>query len=129
MHEPVSVLREPAGKTLALVSYGRETADALDACALLSEYGPALFKLNRVSPLPDGLHSLLREYRYVVAVEESMRAGGVGERLAALFGHAGCCENSRRGRFVEHGAPALLRARLGLDGPGIAGFCMRECKL
>ena len=130
MHEPVSVLLEPAGKTLALVSYGRETADALDACALLSEYGPALFKLNRVSPLPDGLHSLLREYRYVVAVEESMRAGGVGERLAALLSDTpAVVKTVAVDGFVEHGAPALLRARLGLDGPGIAGFCMRECKL
>ena len=130
MHEPVSVLREPAGKTLALVSYGRETADALDACALLSEYGPALYKLNRVSPLPDGLHSLLREYRYVVAVEESMRAGGVGERLAALLSDTpAVVKTVAVDGFVEHGAPALLRARLGLDGPGIAGFCMRECKL
>lgn len=130
MHEPVSVIRESAAKNLAIVSYGRETADALDACALLAEYDPALIKLNRVSPLPDGLYGLLQEYRYVVAVEESMRAGGVGERLAALLSDTPAIVKTLAvDGFVEHGAPALLRARLGLDGPGIADFCMRECVL
>ena len=52
------------------------------------------------------------------------------ERLAALLSDTpAVVKTVAVDGFVEHGAPALLRARLGLDGPGIAGFCMRECKL
>lgn len=123
--EPASVLRR--GDDLTLVGYGTEINDILQAADLLAEQGvqAEVIKLNQLSPLvPDVVERSVRRTGVMLAAEEQAARGCVGQRLAACLELAGLPArvvllNCGEG-FVPHGAAALLKRDLFLDGPGIA---------
>ena len=124
--EPVTVLRQ--GTDAAIVTYGILTGQALRVAELLEKEGVSLrvVKLNRVAPLDgDGICRALDGVKRVVAAEDQLRAGAVGERLGAL--------RLERGAGIERyalrnagealpaqGSTAQLRHVLGLDAEGMA---------
>ncbi len=69
---------------IALVSYGSETEDALQACKQLNEQGIACdcYKMLRIWPLPDGIVTKLAEYQNILFAEECVPVGGIGEHFA-----------------------------------------------
>lgn len=117
--------RQPGAKT-ALVSYGSETEDALDAAALLAARGtPAdVCRLVQIHPLPDGLCEALQAYDTILFAEECIRCGGIGEQLADALLAAGW-----QGRYLHacvpdtplpHADVASMKRVLGLNAEGLA---------
>ena len=83
-------------------------------------------KLNRVAPLDsDGICRALDGVKRIVAAEDQLRAGAVGERLGALLLEQGAGTEKLVLRSVgttlpSQGSTVELRHALGLDAEGIA---------
>ena len=124
--ESVTVLRQ--GTDAAIVTYGILTGQALRAAELLEKEGVSLrvVKLNRVAPLDgDGICRALDGVKRVVAAEDQLRAGAVGERLGALLLERGAGIERYALRnagevLPAQGSTAQLRHVLGLDAEGMA---------
>ena len=124
--EPVTALRQ--GTDAAIVTYGILTGQALRASELLEKEGVSLrvVKLNRVAPLDgDGICRALDGVKRVVAAEDQLRAGAVGERLGALLLERGAGMERYALRnageaLPAQGSTAQLRHVLGLDAEGMA---------
>ena len=124
--EPVTVLRQ--GTDAAIVTYGILTGQALRAAELLEKEGVSLrvVKLNRVAPLDgDGICRALDSVKRVVAAEDQLRAGAVGERLGALLLERGAgieryALRNAGEALPAQGSTAQLRHVLGLDAEGMA---------
>ena len=124
--EPVTVLRQ--GTDAAIVAYGILTGQALRAAELLEKEGVSLrvVKLNRVAPLDgDGICRALDGVKRVVAAEDQLRAGAVGERLGALLLERGAgieryALRNAGEALPAQGSTAQLRHVLGLDAEGMA---------
>lgn len=124
--EPVTVLRQ--GTDAAIVTYGILTGQALRAAELLEKEGVSLrvVKLNRVAPLDgDGICRALDGVKRVVAAEDQLRAGAVGERLGALLLERGAgieryALRNAGEALPAQGSTAQLRHVLGLDAEGMA---------
>ena len=124
--EPVTVLRQ--GTDAAIVTYGILTGQALRAAELLEKEGVFLrvVKLNRVAPLDgDGICRALDGVKRVVAAEDQLRAGAVGERLGALLLERGAgieryALRNAGEALPAQGSTAQLRHVLGLDAEGMA---------
>lgn len=123
--EAASVLRQ--GKDITLVGYGTEINEILRAADLLAEQGvqAEVIKLNQLSPLiPDIVEASVRKTGVMLTAEEQAAQGCMGQRLAARMELDGLTArvvllNCGQG-FVPHGAAALLKRDLFLDGKGIA---------
>ena len=124
--ESVTVLRQ--GTDAAIVTYGILTQQALRAAALLAGEGVSarVVKLNRAAPLDsDGICRALAGVKRIVAAEDQLRAGAVGERLGALLLEQGAGTEKLVLRSVgttlpSQGSTVELRHALGLDAEGIA---------
>ena len=80
------------GGAAAVVTYGILTGQALEAAELLKNEGISLrvVKLNQVAPLDgEAVCAALDGASHIVAVEDQLRAGCVGERLAAVLAERG----------------------------------------
>ena len=110
------------------MTYGILTGQALRAAELLEREGVSLrvVKLNRVSPLDgDGICRALDSVKRVVAAEDQLRTGAVGERLGALLLERGAGIERYALRNAGEALPAQgdtaqLRHVLGLDAEGMA---------
>ena len=127
------VLRE--GKDCALLAVGSMVQMALEAAEILGERGieAAVVNARFVKPLDE---SLILDWaartRKIFTLEEHVLAGGFGSAVTELLtekGPAGV-QIQRIGvpdTFVEHGSPALLRARYGLTAEqvvrAVEGIC------
>ena len=123
--DPAVILRW--GCDITLVSYGTEINDVLEAAELLEQRGiqAEIVKLNQLTPLvPDLVELSVRKTGALLVAEEQFARGGVGQRLAARLEQSGLSAktalvNCGEG-FVPHGAAALLKRDLSLDGAGLA---------
>jgi len=109
------------GQGVAILAFGSPLAAALAAAEHLDA---TVADMRFVKPLDRELvRSLAEGHALLVTVEENAVAGGAGEAVAEALSELGL--NPRLlhlglpDRFVEHGDPAVLLARVGLDAPGI----------
>lgn len=67
----------------AIVTYGAETAEALEAAEHLekSDISVDVFQMVMINPLPEGLVQKLLKYPVIVFPEEGIARGGIGEHL------------------------------------------------
>ena len=115
------------GGAAAVVTYGILTGQALEAAELLKNEGISLrvVKLNQVAPL-DGkaVCAALDGASHIVAVEDQLRAGCVGERLAAVLAERGIPTRlllrNVGDALPPQGTVSQLWQSLGLDAQGIA---------
>ncbi|NBI09373.1 1-deoxy-D-xylulose-5-phosphate synthase [Colidextribacter sp. OB.20] len=122
---PSAVLRP--GSDITLAGYGTEINDILEAASLLEAQGvqAEVVKLNQITPLDSQLvEQSVQKTGVLLAAEEQSARGCVGQRLAARLEQAGVPAktvllNCGEG-FVPHGASALLKRDLFLNGAGIA---------
>lgn len=72
---------------IAIVTYGRISANAYKAIKLLKENGinVALIKLNKIFPLSDELLEVLNGFNKIYFFEEGIKVGGIAEHLSALL--------------------------------------------
>jgi 1-deoxy-D-xylulose-5-phosphate synthase len=123
---PFDCLVSRPGSKVALVSYGSEAEDMLDACDLLEQAGIACdgYKLLQIYPLPEGLCEALAAYPTILFAEECVSRGGIGEHLLFALQQAGW-----KGRYLHcaidntkltHATVPQLKHLLGLDAPALA---------
>jgi len=117
----------------ALIALGPLLNECVDAARKLAEEGVELAVINArfVKPLDTrAILQAVREYRFVVTVEESCLMGGFGSAVLEAANNAGL-ETSHIRRlgipdhFVEHADRSELLASLGLTSRGIAETCRR----
>ena len=122
---PLTLLR--TGEDATLVSYGTLINELLAAAQELAQSGISMevVKLNRITPLDsETITSTLGRKNCLLVLEDSVQAGCVGERIAALLQEAQLAPQRLLLRnvgtgFVPQGTVAELRARLGLDSAGV----------
>ena len=78
-------------REIAIVTYGRITAEAEKASEMLSgEHTVGIIKLVRIYPIAtEEIIDLTRGAKLVYVLEEGIRSGGVGEKLAAAYAKSG----------------------------------------
>ena len=115
------------GGAAAVVTYGILTGQALEAAELLKHEGISLrvVKLNQVAPLDgEAVCTALDGASHIVAVEDQLRAGCVGERLAAVLAERGIPTRlllrNVGDALPPQGTVSQLWQSLGLDAQGIA---------
>ncbi len=115
------------GGAAAVVTYGILTGQALEAAELLKNEGISLrvVKLNQVAPLDgEAVCAALDGVSHIVAVEDQLRAGCVGERLAAVLAERGIPTRlllrNVGDALPPQGTVSQLWQSLGLDAQGIA---------
>ncbi len=105
----------------AIVTYGRITAQAIDAVDKLKKQGSEVFlvSLNMIKPIPADVLPILKNKEHIYFFEEGQRSGSVGEKLGCML-----LENGFRGsysltavedKFVEQATVNELIASYGLD--------------
>lgn len=114
------------GRRIALVSYGSETEDILEAADLLAERGVDCdcYQLLQIYPIADGLIRTLCGYPVVLFAEEGINRGGIGEHLAVALQQAGWkglylytgVDNEK----LTHATVPELKRLMGLDGRSLA---------
>ena len=115
------------GGAAAVVTYGILTGQALEAAELLKNEGISLrvVKLNQVAPLDgEAVCAALDGASHIVAVEDQLRAGCVGERLAAVLAERGIPTRlllrNVGDALPPQGTVSQLWQSLGLEAQGIA---------
>lgn len=118
------VVRE--GEDLLIVAIGASVAPSLQAAEELEKQGYQATVVNArfVKPLDDNLILTLAARRgRVLTVEENVAPGGFGSAVVELLADRGLLVPVKRlaipDVFVEHGSPAILREKYGLDAKGI----------
>ncbi|ROP32689.1 1-deoxy-D-xylulose-5-phosphate synthase [Couchioplanes caeruleus] len=123
---PVDVLREEDRKDVLLVAVGSFAKLGLEVAERLAEqgYGVTVVDPRWVRPVPIELVGLAGAHRLVVTLEDGVRAGGVGDAVAATLRDAGMTVPLRDfgvpAGFHPHGSRAEILASLGLTAQDIA---------
>ncbi len=115
------------GKDLALIAVGSEVYPAMEAAALLAQFGVEAEVINArfIKPLDEELMlGVARRHSRIVTLEEAALPGGFGSAILELFEQKGVSNVTvhRIGvpdRFIDHASQALMRAKLSLDADGI----------
>ena len=126
-------LRE--GKDLLILTLGNMVYPSMEAAADLEKEGLSVGVVNCrfVKPVDPRLGELSKSIGRVLVVEENIRQGGFGGAVLELFNNLGILNvHIRRmglpDKFVEHGAPPLLREIYGLDTNGILKEARNFCQ-
>ena len=116
------------GEDVAILALGATVYPAAEAAGALSRSGVECTVVNArfANPLDVQLISdIARKVKRLLTVEENVLAGGFGSAVLQMLnsyqvsgGQVKC--HGLPQVFVEHGSQAILRAKYGLDAPGIA---------
>ncbi len=109
------------GRGIAILAFGSLTAPALAAAETLDA---TVADMRFVKPLDrDLVRHLAESHERLVTVEENVVMGGAGAAVAEALADLGLARPLLHlglpDRFVEHGDPAVLLARCGLDAAGL----------
>ncbi|NVM57728.1 MAG: hypothetical protein HWN51_06380, partial [Desulfobacterales bacterium] len=115
------------GTDVVILAIGVTVIAALEAKKHLEAQKISVMVVNSrfVKPLDTELiTSLARKIPYIVTVEENVVQGGFGSAVLEFLADEGITGNRilRLGihdTFVEHGSQEVLRAKYGIDTPGI----------
>jgi 1-deoxy-D-xylulose-5-phosphate synthase len=122
----VDVLSEDERKDVLLVAVGAFGKLGVEVAERMREqgYGVTVVDPRWVRPVPIELTGLAAQHRLVVTVEDGVRAGGVGEAVAATLRDAGVTVPLRDFgvpvAFHPHGTRAQILGALGLTAQDIA---------
>ncbi len=108
-----------------IISYGRVTAEVLNAVEVLKEKGIniSILSLNKIKPICIGAYDIALKYSEIYFYEESVQSGSIGQSFAdALFAknyrgkyeHIAVCDS-----FVPHASVNALMKKYKLDRDSI----------
>lgn len=123
----VDVLARAQTRDVLLVGVGAMAALALRVAARAAAHGIGVTVVDPgfLLPVNPALVAMAGDYRLVAAVEDNVRVGGVGARLALELADTGVDVPVRvfglPARFIDHGARADLLREHGLSDRQIAG--------
>lgn len=115
------------GSRVALIAVGNMVEEACKVYEALKEKGNEITLVNArfIKPLDEMmLQELAKEHDVIVTLEEQLFQGGYGQAVSSFYMrnhiHQIRVENiAIEDTFVEHGAVAALRSRLGLDAESV----------
>ena len=114
------------GKDLVLFALGSMVYPSLDAAEMLAKEGLNVGVVNCrfAKPLDRKLLNIATDSGRVLVIEENARQGGFGSAILEFFNDEGLDDVVVRrmglpDKFVEHGTPAELKEKYGLDSSGI----------
>ncbi len=100
-----------------IVTYGRLTSEAIDAVDNMND--TALLTLNQIKPIPENAFKIIINKKEVYFFEESLKSGGVGERLGSRLLEKGFIGKYKitavEDRFVRQGSIKELLCEYNLD--------------
>ncbi len=117
------------GRDICLLAYGSMVSVATEAAGILSAEGISAGVVNMrfAKPLDTGLLSSVAErYTHIVTLEEGVLMGGFGSAVLEWLAASGqsrkvqCRMIGIPDHYVEHGAPKILKASIGLTPPDVA---------
>ena len=115
--------RVRAGSGVCLIGVGKLLASAEEAADLLLADGieATVWDPRVVKPLDPVMLADAAEHDLVVSIEDGLRDGGVGSRIADELGRTTRVEVlGVPTEYFEHDNPEAILSRLGLDGEGVA---------
>jgi 1-deoxy-D-xylulose-5-phosphate synthase len=122
----IDVLRESARRDVLLVAVGAFAKLGMEVAERVAEqgYGVTVVDPRWVRPVPIELVGLARQHRLVVTLEDGVRAGGVGDAIAATLRDAEVAVPLRDlgvpAEFHPHGSRAEILAELGLTAQDVS---------
>jgi len=119
------------GKRIAILAFGSLVTAALQVAEKLDA---TLADMRFVKPIDrDLIRDLAQKHDYLVTVEENVIMGGAGSAVAEVLSESGITlpilHLGLPDRFVEHGDPAVLLARCGLDAAGLLANIVASTKI
>ncbi len=119
---------EHAGGDFVIFAVGNMVGTAIETALLLRDDGIRCTVVNMrfVKPFDEGLmRELVPRHKGMVTMEDNVAAGGFGQQAEAMLAEHGIFPErmlniSIYDTFVEHGAPAELYARYGMDAEHVA---------
>ncbi|MDP2788365.1 MAG: 1-deoxy-D-xylulose-5-phosphate synthase [Pseudomonadota bacterium] len=119
-----------ANKRIAIFAFGSVVAAALQVAESLDA---TLADMRFVKPIDRELiRELAQSHAALVTVEENVVMGGAGSAVAEVLAELGITlpmlHLGLPDRFVEHGDPAILLTRCGLDAAGIQASIVASVK-
>jgi 1-deoxy-D-xylulose-5-phosphate synthase len=123
------IRRDSKPHRIAILAFGSMLQPALAAA---EEIDATVANMRFVKPLDNELVAYLaRTHEALVTVEENVVAGGAGSAVAEALAAEGFAvpllHLGLPDEFIDHGDPALLLARCGLDAKGIAASIAARC--
>ena len=127
---------EPKGAKprLLLVTYGKLSAQAVQAAHTLSQQGvpTAVLKLLRLLPFCEEAVEQAMQAEYVLFAEEGIESGGIGQMFGSRLLENGFQGHYRvlavHDRFVEQATPDRALALCGLDAQSMVQTCTQWMK-
>lgn len=123
------------GKEIALLAYGSMVETAGEVMERLKEagYEPTLVNLRFAKPLDfECIGRLAKTHSLLVAMEENVLSGGVGEEIGCYLASHSCAVSflpvGIPDRFVPQGSIDELKKQLGLDAGSIAKQVLEAAK-
>lgn len=115
------------GRDIVILAVGRYVSKALEIKKQLKikGYNPAVVNARFIKPIDDKmLRSLLKNFEYMITMEDGVLNGGFGSAVAEFITDNSCFNKLIRfgipDRFIEHGKVELLEKELGLDTNSMA---------
>ena len=128
----VDVLREPAAPDVLVVAVGAMAGLGVEVADRLAAHGmqASVVDPRWVMPVDPALVGLARAHRLVVSVEDNLRVGGVGSRLAQHLRDEGVTtpvvDLGIPPRFLDHGSRGEVLAALGLTAQDVTRRVVEE---
>lgn len=113
--------------TVTIITYGKITKYAHDTARILSEngIGVRLIKLVKIWPLNKKLlDELVCDTRLVFVLEEGVKQGGIGEKIASLYD--GVMVSAIDNTFVSHGGYEKLLSDLNMNSEALASAIIKR---
>jgi 1-deoxy-D-xylulose-5-phosphate synthase len=129
---PVDVLHRDADPDVLIVAVGAMVATCLDVAERLVSHGMRATVVDPrwVIPVDPALVELAGQHRLVVVVEDNLRVGGVGSRIAQEVRDAGLAtpvvDLGVPAQFVDHGDRKDILAALGLTAQDVTRRVVEE---
>lgn len=110
--------------TTCIVTYGTLTAEAVNACLELSDFGikSDVLKLDIIWPLPKEVILLLMNYKNVLFFEEGILSGGIAEKVGFMLmesGYKGNYKATAVTGFVKQASVSVQKRNNNLDKDSI----------
>ena len=131
---PWAIEPKEAKPRLLLVTYGKLSAQAVQAAQTLSQQGvpTAVLKLLRLLPFCEEAVEQAMQAEYVLFAEEGIESGGIGQMFGSRLLENGFQGHYRvlavHDRFVEQATPDRALALCGLDAQSMVQTCTQWMK-
>jgi 1-deoxy-D-xylulose-5-phosphate synthase len=102
-----------------------ETAVEVKNMLTDADYSVSLVNVRFVSPMDEELlHTFAKDHSVWVTMEENVKAGGYGEKVAGFLSEHGYCHIklfniSLPNRYIAQGDVPVLKEKLGIDAASI----------